>query len=63
MIKVYPTEIKAVDDSGRKVFTMTMFDEASATLNMHTIIGLNEMSLVDLYDAINKAIALLRIEK
>lgn len=63
MIKVYPTEVEAVDDDGRKVFTLSMFDEASATLTMDTIIGINDNTATELYEAIRDAIELLRIEK
>jgi hypothetical protein len=63
MIKVYPTEVEAVDAIGRKIFTMTMFDEHSATIGMNTVVSLDEYGADELYDGIKKAIALLRMEK
>lgn len=62
-LKVYPTEIEAVDDDDRKVFTLSVFDEFSATLTMDTIIGINDNTATELYEAIRDAIKLLKIEK
>lgn len=62
-IKVYPTEVEAVDDDGTKVFTLSMFDEASAKLMMDTLITLHENGVDDLYEALKTAIELLRSEK
>jgi len=62
-IKVYPTEIEGVDDSGRKIFTLSMFDEFSATITMNAVIGINDNTASDLYEAIRDALELLRIEK
>lgn len=62
-IKVYPAEIEAVNSDGRKIFTLSMFDEASATLTMDTIIGINDNTATELYEAIRDAIELLRIVK
>ncbi len=63
MIKVYPTEIEATDDSGRKIFTVSMFDEFSATITMNAVIGINDNTASDLYEAIRDALSLLRTEK
>ena len=62
-IKVYPTEIEGVDDDGRKIFTLSMFDEFSATITMNAVIGINSNTASDLYEAIRDALSLLRTEK
>ena len=62
-IKVYPTEIEGVDDDGRKIFTVSLFDEFSATITMNAVIGINDNTARELYDAIRDALSLLRTEK
>ncbi len=62
-IKVYPTEIEGVDDGGRKIFTVSMFDKFSATITMNAVIGINDNTARDLFDAIRDALSLLRTEK
>lgn len=62
-IKVYPTEIEGVDDDGRKIFTVSMFDEFSATITMNAVIGINDNTATELYEAICDALSLLRTEK
>ena len=62
-IKVYPTEIEGVDDDGRKVFTVSLFDKFSATITMNAVIGINDNTASDLYEAIRDALELLRTEK
>lgn len=62
-IKVYPTEIEGVDDDGRKIFTVSLFDEFSATITMNAVIGINDNTASDLYEAIRDALELLRTEK
>lgn len=62
-IKVYPTEIEGVDDDGRKIFTVSLFDEFSATITMNAVIGINDNTASDVYEAIRDALELLRIGK
>ena len=62
-IKVYPTEIEGVDDDGRKIFTVSLFDKFSATITMNAVIGINDNTASDLYEAIRDALELLRTEK
>lgn len=62
-IKVYPTEIEGVDDDGRKIFTVSLFDKFSATITMNAVIGINDNTARELYDAIRDALLLLRTEK
>ncbi len=62
-IKVYPTEIEGVDDDGRKIFTVSLFDEFSATITMNAVIGINDNTASDLYEAIRDALELLRTKK
>ncbi len=59
-IKVYPPEIEGVDDDGRKIFTVSMLDEFSATITMNAVIGINDNTARDLFDAIRDALSLLR---
>jgi len=63
MIKVYPTEIEGVDDDCRKIFTVSLFDEFSATITMNAVIGINDNTATELYEAICDALSLLRTEK
>lgn len=62
-IKVYPTEIEGVDDDGRKIFTVSMLDKFSATITMNAVIGVNNNTARDLYEAIRDALSLLMTEK
>jgi hypothetical protein len=60
VIKVYPTEVEAVEDM-RKVFTLSMREENVFHLETDTLIC--NRSLDDLFNAIRKAVELMEIER
>ena len=59
MIKLYPIEIEAVDETGDVVFKLQTFDEKSATLEVKRIISPGDVD--DFCNELKRALTLLEL--
>ena len=61
MIKMYPTVIEAVDESGDLVFKLESFDEVSAKIELNSLLGSG--NLEEILSAIRSGVEMLKLEK